>query len=305
MDEVFNNKLFEITELRCKYSGDKTVLHVQDLIIEKGKITAILGLSGIGKSTILETLGLMNRTMPKESNVLFYPSGNSVPINYSSLWYDSDEKERAKIRREHFSFIFQESNLMQSFTARDNLYIALMLQNKDKKEYVGQVENYIDEMRLRQELSTNPKIFQLSGGERQRLSFIRAIAPDFTVLFGDEPTGNLDRVNAAGALKILSTNIKSKGKSAVIVTHDIDLSVEYADNLILINRRSEKLNGHNHYYGYVDSSNTYQSSVSAMGKLWRNHSTSEWHDNAWMLEEIISVFKEAGAVDILKDSRLD
>lgn len=301
MNEALNNKLFEITELKCKYSGDKTVLHVQDLVIEKGKITAILGLSGIGKSTILETLGLMNRTMPKDSQVLFYPSEVSVPINYSTLWYDADEKERARIRREHFSFIFQESNLMQSFTARDNLYIALMLQNKHKNEYVGQVENYIDEMRLRQELSANPKIFQLSGGERQRLSFIRAIAPDFTVLFGDEPTGNLDRVNAAGALQILSASIKSKGKSAVIVTHDIDLSVEYADNLILINRRSEKLNGHEHFYGYVNSTNTYQSTVSASGKLWRNHSSPEWHDNIWMVKEIIRIFREAGAVDILTD----
>lgn len=296
IDEV-DNRLFEITDLKCQYAGNKTVLQVEDLIIERGKVTAILGLSGIGKSTILETLGLMNRTMPMESSVLFFPYAKSAPVNYANLWYRKDEKDRASIRREHFSFIFQESNLMHSFTARDNLYIALMLQNRIKKEYVGVIEKFIDEMRLRRELSANPKIYQLSGGERQRLSFIRAIAPEFTVLFGDEPTGNLDRINAASVMKILTENLKSKGKSAIIVTHDIDLSVEYADDIILIDRKSEMLNGKEHFYGYINSNSIYKSTWINARKMWKNHSNSEWNISDWMLGEIIRVFKGAGTAE--------
>jgi putative ABC transport system ATP-binding protein len=291
------DKLFEINDLKCQYSGKKTVLHVEDLIIERGKITAILGLSGIGKSTILETLGLMNNTIPKESKVLFYPQRDSEALNYSSLWYEKTEMIRSGVRRDHFSFIFQESNLMYNFTALDNIYITLLLQNETKEKASALVREYIRDMELDRKISNSTMIYNLSGGERQRLSFIREIAKDFTVLFGDEPTGNLDLLNATRVLNSLSRVLKLNRKSAIIVTHDIKLSVEYADDIILIEERDENFSGNISSFGYISGEKVFKSSYIENKKVWKNHSaTQEWHDNSWMTDEILRVFqKNTGA----------
>jgi ABC-type lipoprotein export system ATPase subunit len=165
-DEHYD-KLFEIDELKCQYSGNRTVLHVRNLIIERGRITAILGLSGIGKSTMLETLGLMNKTLPKESRVHFYPFKGSSPIDYAWLWYESPESIRSSIRKEHFSFIFQESNLMHNFTALDNICITLLLQNQTKENARAIVKENIQDIELDQKVSESTLIIILSGGERQ------------------------------------------------------------------------------------------------------------------------------------------
>jgi len=290
--EEYSDKLFEIEDLKCQYSGKKTILHVRNLIIERGRITAILGLSGIGKSTMLETLGLMNRTLPRESKVLFYPQNGSNPIDYSWLWYGAHEKIRSRIRKEHFSFIFQESNLMYNFTAYDNICITLLLQNQTKENAKAIVKEYIHGMELDQKISDSTMIFNLSGGERQRLSFIRAVAPDFTVLFGDEPTGNLDVTNAHRVLKNLYYVLKSKGKSAIIVTHDIKLSVEHADDIILIEEKTEETDGKYFSYGYIAGNNVYKSRWINEKKMWKNHNLTGWHNNDWMKDEILKVFKQ-------------
>jgi putative ABC transport system ATP-binding protein len=290
--EHYYDKLFEIDNLKCQYSQNKTVLHVRDLIIDRGKITAILGLSGSGKSTILETLGLMNKTLPRDSNVLFYPQKDSIPLNYASLWYEKNEKIRSKVRKEHFSFIFQESNLMYNFTALDNIYITLLLQNYTKESARELVREYIHDMELDRKITDSTMIYNLSGGERQRLSFIRAVAPDFTVLFGDEPTGNLDIINANRVLRNLSRVLKSKEKSAIIVTHDIKLSVEHADDIILIEERNENINGSYFLYGYITGNNVYKSSYINEKKMWKNHSSPEWRDSIWMTDEILRVVRQ-------------
>lgn len=287
------DKLFEIDNLRCQYSGKKTVLHVENLIIERGKTTAILGLSGIGKSTILETLGLMNNTIPQESKVLFYPQIGAEALNYSSLWYEKTEMIRSSVRKNYFSFIFQESNLMHNFTALDNIYITLLLQNETKENASALVREYIHDMELDRKITGSTMIYNLSGGERQRLSFIRAIAKNFTVLFGDEPTGNLDVLNANRVLACLTNVLKLKGKSAIIVTHDIKLSVEHADDIILIEERNEKIGSRVNSFGYISGENVYKSSFLNNKKVWKKDSVSEdWRDNEWMSDEIRKVFQK-------------
>lgn len=284
------DKLFEIEALNCQYSGNRTVLQVSNLIIERSKITAILGLSGIGKSTMLETLGLMNKTLPRESQVRFYPFKGSNPIDYSWLWYEAHEKIRSNVRKEHFSFIFQESNLMYNFTAIDNACITLLLQNQTKENAKEIVKKYIHDMELDHKIFDSTMIFNLSGGERQRLSFIRAVAPDFTVLFGDEPTGNLDVTNAGRVLKNLSQVLKSKEKSAIIVTHDIKLSVECADDIILIEEKTDETNGKCTSYGFITENHVYKSKVINGRKMWKNHVLSNWYNSDWMKDEILRVF---------------
>jgi len=288
--EEYCNKLFEIKELNCQYSGNRTVLQVSNLVIERGKITAILGLSGIGKSTMLETLGLMNKTLPRESKVHFYPYKGSQPIDYAWLWYEAHEKIRSNVRKEHFSFIFQESNLMYNFNAIDNICITLLLQNQTKENAKEIAKKYIHDMELDHKISDSTMIFNLSGGERQRLSFIRAVAPDFTVLFGDEPTGNLDVINAGRVLKNLSHVLKSKEKSAIIVTHDIKLSVEWADDIILIEEKTDEADGRCSSYGLITENHVYKSQLVNGKKMWKNHVLSNWYNNDWMKDEILRVF---------------
>lgn len=290
--EEYCDKLFEIENLKCQYSGEKTVLHVRNLTIERGRITAILGLSGIGKSTMLETLGLMNRTLPRESKVLFYPRSGVNPVDYAALWYENNEKMRSAIRKEHFSFIFQESNLMHNFTALDNACMTLLLQDQTKEDAKALVKEYIRDMELDHKISDSTMIFNLSGGERQRLSFIRAVAPDFTVLFGDEPTGNLDVLNADRVLRNLSDVLRQKGKSAIIVTHDIKLSVKHADDIILIEEKTDIIDGEVFSYGYIAGNKVYKSTLTDGRKMWKNHALTDWHDCEWMNGEVLRVFQQ-------------
>jgi ABC-type lipoprotein export system ATPase subunit len=179
---------------------------------------------------------------------------------------------------------------MHNFTALDNICITLLLQNQTKENARAIVKEYIQDMELDQKVSESTMIFNLSGGERQRLSFIRAVAPDFTVLFGDEPTGNLDIINAGRVLKNLSHVLKTKGKSAIIVTHDIKLSVESADDIILIEEKTEEIDGKYFSYGYIAGNNVFKSKLINDRKMWRNHTNTDWLDNEWMKGEILKVF---------------
>ena len=113
--------LFQIKNLVCSYDGRREVLKVESLEIPKGKIVILLGVSGSGKSTVLETLGLMNKTIKNCSQLDFCPNG--VNIDLSRLWRKKQNKEIAEIRKNHFSFIFQNTNLMPNFTAYENISI--------------------------------------------------------------------------------------------------------------------------------------------------------------------------------------
>lgn len=287
------NTLFKINNLKCRYSEEKTVLHVHDLVIERGKTTAILGLSGIGKSTILETLGLMNKTMPRDSEVWFFPDTEYGPYDYADLWYKKSETVRSQIRRKHFSFIFQEPNLMPNFSALDNICLTLLLQNMTKTEAINEVMRYVHKMELGDKISESTLISNLSGGERQRLSFIRAIAPDFTVLFGDEPTGNLDVLNASRVMQTLGGILKTRKKSSIIVTHDIPLSLNYADDIILIEQRADKSSNGPFFHGFISGNNVFRSGFLGGEKIWKNQVTMEMGDNTWITNKIMEIFKGA------------
>jgi len=234
--------LFEIENLRCSYDKkysegqSKVVLEIGHLSIPKGKKIFIVGESGIGKSTILETLGMMNNTIvPGDSTKFFFDPEGQSSSNLKDLWKQSDRK-LSDFRMKHYSFIFQSTNLMKNFTAFENIAFTRMLQGfsrfscfqRAKKVLVDLGLDHIDETRMAQELS---------GGQQQRLAFARAIIPDFTVLFGDEPTGNLDAENAVRVMEILNDKLREhQGASAIIVSHDMHLAVTFADVIIKIKK---------------------------------------------------------------------
>lgn len=237
------DKLFEIKGLRCSYDknyreGDsKVVLEIHHLEIPRGKKMFIVGESGIGKSTILETLGMMNNTIVPDKDVVFnFFDKDGKCVKLPTLWERKNEKDLSQFRLKNYNFIFQSTNLMRNFTAFENVAFTRMLQGYSKDECFAKTKqllidlglDHIDEKRMAQELS---------GGQQQRLAFARAILPDFAVLFGDEPTGNLDGENAILVMQLLSRKLdEQNGASAIVVSHDMHLAVTFADVIVKIRK---------------------------------------------------------------------
>lgn len=256
-------KLFEISDLRCSYDRNyredvsKVVLEIRDLVLPKGKKVFIVGESGIGKSTILEVLGLMNNTIVPQDNTrfLFYESDEKI-VDLMDLWRRGNDDELSEFRLRHFNFIFQNTNLMRNFTAYENIALTRMLQGYSREEAFAKASKILEDLGLGH-IDDERMAQELSGGQQQRLAFARAILPDFTVLFGDEPTGNLDSDNAVKAMDLLSAKLSElQGSSAVIVSHDMHLSSTFADMIIKIRKESrtvENVKDEVVYYGVIDS----------------------------------------------------
>lgn len=233
--------IFTLQNLTCAYpikdKPPKVALKIKHIDIPRQKITMLLGKSGAGKSTILETLGLMNNTLTEDSLLEFHPTVNpsGEPLNFVELWQKKEVKDLAEARNEYFSFIFQSTNLMPNFTAYENICLTQMIQGTSQAEALQKVEKIMDKVGLG-EVEQHKKAYELSGGQQQRVAFVRAITPKFTVLFGDEPTGNLDEGTADTLMEILVDKVKNEQKTAIIVTHDIELALNYADQIIIITK---------------------------------------------------------------------
>lgn len=235
---ILTPPIFEIENLICAYANGNPVLSIDHLEIPRGKLVFVIGMSGIGKSTFIETLGFMNRTIAQSPNlsIKYAPRPSDEPIEIKGHWNLADEKLSA-FRRGNFSFIFQNTNLMPNFTAGENMMFSLLLQNMSISESKDNV------LKVMEMLSLEPYIFdkgitELSGGQRQRLAFVRAITAEFQVLFGDEPTGNLDEKTAGELMIILKEILENDNKTGIIVSHDLDLALKFADIIIPITEKS-------------------------------------------------------------------
>lgn len=272
------DRLFEISDLRCSYDKSsqdrKTVLEIKHLIIPKGHKVFIVGESGIGKSTILEVLGLMNNTIVPYAGTRFMFYGEEGAVDILELWKRNNDRELSDFRRKHFNFIFQSTNLMRNFTAYENISITRMLQGYGRKSSFAKASQVLNDLGL-SHIDENRMAQELSGGQQQRLAFARAIIPDFSVLFGDEPTGNLDSDNAVRAMKLLSDKLAElKGSSAIIVTHDMHLATSFADIIIKI-RKEKGTGGHDKddisFYGMIDQDSVYE--PDSTRQVWSNGTT--------------------------------
>lgn len=271
-------KLFEISDLRCSYDRNyregvsKVVLEIRDLVLPKGKKVFIVGESGIGKSTILEVLGLMNNTIVPQDNTcfLFYENDDKC-VDLTELWRKGSDDELSEFRLKHFNFIFQSTNLMRNFTAYENIALTRMLQGYSREEAFAKASKVLEDLGLGH-IDEDRMAQELSGGQQQRLAFARAILPDFTVLFGDEPTGNLDSDNAVKAMELLSAKLNElQGSSAVIVSHDMHLSATFADMIIKIRKESRTIadvKDEVTYYGVIDNTSIFVPSEDR--KTWSN-----------------------------------
>ncbi|MEO1450017.1 MAG: ATP-binding cassette domain-containing protein, partial [Bacteroidota bacterium] len=228
--------MISIRDLKCAYNGKDVVVHIKSLDIPPGEFVGLLSVSGGGKSTTLETLGLMNKTFLPGSTVTLQPDADGPAYDYETLWKNANAKEIAAVRSRYFSFIFQRTNLMPNFTAYENICITQMLQGKSMAEATTHAREVMALMGLKK-VDEAKKAHELSGGEQQRVAFVRAITPDFRIIFGDEPTGNLDEENAQALMGKLHDKVKEQSRTAVIVSHDLDLISRYADRLIVLQKR--------------------------------------------------------------------
>lgn len=260
-------KLFDISNLRCSYDKNyregisKVVLEIHNLVVPRGKKIFIVGESGIGKSTILEVLGLMNNTIvPGDKTKFLFYDKDGGEVDLLALWAMNSDDELSKFRLNHFNFIFQSTNLMRNFTAYENIALTRMIQGYSKEEAFAKTAEVLADLGLGH-ITDDRMAQELSGGQQQRLAFARAILPDFTVLFGDEPTGNLDSDNAVRAMDLLSSKLnKMEGSSAIIVSHDMHLSATFADMIIKIRKEGRRVNDVKDevaYYGIIDQTSVY------------------------------------------------
>mgnify|MGYP005990246275 CR=1 FL=1 len=196
-----------------KTFGDVKVLKGVNLHIKKGEIVAIVGPSGAGKTTLLQILG----TLDKPSNSLEF----ELTLNTISLKGISD-KEVSKFRNQQIGFIFQFHQLLPEFTALENVCIPAYIAKKEKKSTEKRAKELLDFLGLKDRYNHKPN--QLSGGEQQRVAVARALINNPSVIFADEPSGNLDSASAK-KLHELFFELRDKfGQTFVLVTHNEELA---------------------------------------------------------------------------------
>lgn len=196
-----------------KYYDELQVLKGVDLHIEKGEIVSIVGASGAGKTTLLQILGTLDR--PKTG------SNTSLIINDEDVLQMND-KNLSRFRNLHLGFIFQFHQLLPEFTALENVCIPAFIAGKNKAETEAEAKNLLDYLGLADRVDHKPNA--LSGGEQQRVAVARALINKPSIIFADEPSGNLD-TNSAENLHQLFFKLRDEfGQTFVIVTHNEELA---------------------------------------------------------------------------------
>ena len=204
-------KILKIHELEKTYtSGSKklTVLHDISFEIEKGDTFSIVGPSGSGKTTLLGLCAGLD-----------YANAGTIELCGNNL-QNLNEDERAQLRNKEVGFIFQNFQLIPTMNALENVIIPLELQGAKNAAKVGM--ELLDKVGLADRFHHYPS--QLSGGEQQRVALARAFCNTPSILFADEPTGNLDYETGETVIQLLFQLNKEAGTTLVIITHDLDLA---------------------------------------------------------------------------------
>ncbi|MCK5109203.1 MAG: ABC transporter ATP-binding protein, partial [Methanosarcinales archaeon] len=175
--------------------------------------------SGSGKSTLMNQIGILD--VPTRGDV--YIGGYKVS--------DMNENERARVRREVLGFIFQQFNLIPTFTVIENVEIPMVLQEMDIDERRSRATEILESLELGHRLDYYPG--QLSGGQQQRVAIARALVNDPDIILADEPTGNLDTKSGDMVFNILR-DLHDRGKTIVVITHDQNLAGRTARSIQLL-----------------------------------------------------------------------
>jgi putative ABC transport system ATP-binding protein len=212
--------IVEATDVKRRYgSGEAAVDALAGVSVSfpAGRFAAIMGPSGSGKSTLMHILAGLDR-----------PSSGSVRLAGVELT-DLDDKALTNLRRDRIGFIFQTFNLLPVLSAEENILLPLSIAGrKPDSEWL---ERLIDTVGIRDRLSHRPA--ELSGGQQQRVAVARALVSRPTVVFADEPSGNLDSKASEGVLGLLRQAVDEFGQTVVMVTHDAH-AASFADRLLVL-----------------------------------------------------------------------
>ena len=212
-----------LKDLRKTYGNAQKrvdVLQGINLTIKRGETVAVLGASGVGKSTMLNIIGALDR--PTSGDVFF----GDEPL--SRL----DDKRLAAFRNRFIGFVFQFHHLLPEFTALENVMLPALIGGMDSGAARSRAQELLGEVGLGERLDHKPG--ELSGGEQQRAAIVRAIIQDPQVILADEPTGNLDTKTADDVFEVLMSLNKKKNTTMIIVTHNERLAAKMSRRIKMV-----------------------------------------------------------------------
>ena len=211
-----------------KYYDQLQVLKGVDLHIKKGEIVSIVGASGAGKTTLLHILGTLDKP-----SVLKNDTNNEVEllINGQNI-LSMNDKSLSSFRNLNLGFIFQFHQLLPEFTALENVCIPAFIANKSKKETETEAKRLLEYLGLSHRINHKPN--ELSGGEQQRVAVARALINKPSIIFADEPSGNLDTASAENLHQLFFKLRDEFGQTFVIVTHNEDLANMADRKLVMV-----------------------------------------------------------------------
>jgi putative ABC transport system ATP-binding protein len=220
MSSAGSNEVVVANGIARQFGEGETKVHALrgiDVCIPSGELTAVMGPSGSGKSTLMHILAGLDR-----------PTSGSVHIAGTEITTLADT-ELTKLRRRHIGFIFQFFNLLPMLTARENVLLPLTIAGR--KPEPGWFDELIGRVGLEDRLVHRPS--ELSGGQQQRVAIARALVSRPTVVFADEPTGNLDSTTSGEILALMRSSVEDYGQTTVMVTHDANAAA-MADRVLFL-----------------------------------------------------------------------
>ena len=225
------NKIFlKMNKIKKSFehkNGKINIFRDINLQIKKGDLVALVGPSGSGKSTLLNIISLLDKA---DSGEIYFNNINLKKLN---------EDEKNAVRKENISVIFQNNNLLNDFTALENVTMPLIIRNKDKKKSHEKAKTILNNFNLSNRYNHFPD--ELSGGEQQSVAIARALISETDLILADEPTGNLDYKTS---LEIFSYFLKLKklNKTIIFATHNRELANKADYKLSIINGNIKRTN---------------------------------------------------------------
>jgi putative ABC transport system ATP-binding protein len=213
--------MLQLTNVTKYYKMGDSLVKALDgitLTIEKGDFTAIIGPSGSGKSTLMNIIGCLDIVTDGEYVL------NDIPIK------KYEEDDLAEIRNKQIGFVFQQFNLLPSFSAMENVMMPMTYAHVGKKTREKKAAELLDKVGLGDRKYHKPT--ELSGGQQQRVSIARALANDPAIILADEPTGALDQSTGKEVLELL-TQLNRLGKTVIVITHDTGVAA-YASRILTL-----------------------------------------------------------------------
>ncbi|KAA6447305.1 ABC transporter ATP-binding protein [Bacillus swezeyi] len=214
--------ILEANKIRKSYGNKfnkQEVLKGIDIHIQKGEFVSIMGASGSGKTTLLNVLSSIDKV-----------SDGTITINQNEMT-NMKERQLAEFRKQHLGFIFQEYNLLDTLTVKENILLPLSITKMSKKEANQKFEEVAKELRIYDLRNKYPN--EISGGQKQRTSAARAFIHEPSIIFADEPTGALDSKSASDLLNKLSHLNQKRHAAIIMVTHD-PVAASFSSRVVFI-----------------------------------------------------------------------